>query len=998
MNRKLWNVSAVGFGLSWLVTLLGLAPVWGAEEGRRVISLWPAGTAGVNPAAAEEIVPRGFELVKNIHNPTLTVFRPQEPQGVGVVICPGGGYRQLATGLEGYPVAEKLNEQGITAFVLKYRLPTTNLADFKHPVPLSDALRAIQWVRHHAADYQLDPQRIGIMGFSAGGHLAATAGTLYAKYRFGSDEVSRASSRPDFLCLGYPVISTRDQIAHGCVRSPLKKGFTPEDLAEMSCELQVRAATPPTFLFHAQDDRGVLPQNSIAMHEALQAKGVASELKLYRQGGHGFGLGRPGTDSTQWLADFVAWLRKTKILAPETEFYTPPQDRDGLQPQGEPQAGLPNVLLIGDSISIGYTKPTVKLLRGLANVQRVKANCGDTNAGLRNLQRWLGDTRWDVIHFNWGLHDLCYRDPNAKVQGHRDKVRGRQAVPLAEYEKNLERLVQKLKQTGATLIWASTTVVPEGEVGRFVGDDVKYNAVAAAIMRRHGIAINDLHALTASFPPELFVAPGNVHYVPDGSAQLAAQVAQAITERLSTAAQPAVPQPGVPRPAVPQSGASLPAAGPETLPVLKGRLGPQTLEEMWAGFDPRAEPLEVEVLQEWEEDGVRLRVLCYRVGIFKGQKAIMAAVYGYPRGGRNLPGLVQIHGGGQYADYRAALTNAQRGYATISLAWAGRIAAPTYRVTPHEVRLFWEQKTEDPAYKQTTDWGALDAYHAPSRNGRDAFGSMPTASWTLDEVESPRNNSWFLCTLAARRALTFLEQQPEVDAGKLGVYGHSMGGKMAVMTAASDTRVKAAAPSCGGISDRYHRNPLHRQTVGDATNLEKISCPTIFLSPANDFHGQIHDLIAAVDEIQTSDWRVICSPHRNHQDLPESEVATQLWFDQYLQGTFSWPQTPSTSLVLKTATGVPAFLVTPDASRPIESVDVYYTQQDTAGGEGAGGKNRVTRFWHVAAARPQDGVWTAQLPLFCTDQPLWVYAHVVYRLPQPITGAGYYYGIYSTDK
>ena len=125
---------------------------------------------------------------------------------------------------------------------------------------------------------------------------------------------------------------------------------------------------------------------------------------------------------------------------------------------------------------------------------------------------------------------------------------------------------------------------------------------------------------------------------------------------------------------------------------------PQTMNELWAGLDMRAEPLDVEILKEWEEDGIVLKVLRYRVGIFKGQKAMMGAVYGYPKGGSKLPGLVQIHGGGQYADYNAALTNAKRGYATISIAWAGRISAPNYKVDPDVVKLFWEGKTSNPNY------------------------------------------------------------------------------------------------------------------------------------------------------------------------------------------------------------------------------------------------------------------------------------------------------------
>ena len=436
----------------------------------------------------------------------------------------------------------------------------------------------------------------------------------------------------------------------------------------------------------------------------------------------------------------------------------------------------------------------------------------------------------------------------------------------------------------------------------------------------------------------------------------------------------------------------------ETLPSLEGESAPQDFDTMWGDYDPRVEPLEVEILKEWEEEGVILKVLRYRIGVFKGKRAMMSAVFGYPKGGSKLPGLVQIHGGGQYAHSNAVLTNAKRGYATISISWAGRISAPGYRVGPNEVKLFWDDKTDDPGYRLTTDWGALDAYHAPSRHGKDAFVSIPTGPWTLDAVESPRNNSWFLCALGARRALTFLERQPEVDGDRLGVYGHSMGGKLTVLTAASDRRVKAAAPSCGGISDRYNGNALHRHTVGDAANLKRVTCPVFFLSPANDFHGHINDLPAAVEEIKNEQWRINCTPHANHQDTPESEVATQLWFDQHLKNHFFWPKTPETSLKLETPTGVPSFTVVPDASKPILKLDVYYTQQGVEGGDRKLRLNRINRFWHHAEASNDGEVWTASLPLFSTDKPLWVYANVVYDLDKPVTGAGYYYGTYTADR
>ncbi len=445
----------------------------------------------------------------------------------------------------------------------------------------------------------------------------------------------------------------------------------------------------------------------------------------------------------------------------------------------------------------------------------------------------------------------------------------------------------------------------------------------------------------------------------------------------------------------------------ETLPLLKDGKAPQSHEELWQGFDPRKEALDVEVLKEWEEDGVVMKVLRYRIGIFKGKKAMMLAVYGYPKRATNrvtkaakkLPGLVQIHGGGQYAHYKTVLTNAKRGYATISISWAGRMVAPDYTVNPNVVKLFWDGKTDDPAYKLTTDWGALDGYHAPSRNGKDAFPSLPVADWTLDAVQSPRNSSWFLATIGARRALTFLENQPQVDGNKLGVYGHSMGGKLTVLTAGSDSRVKAAVPSCGGISDQYNRLPLHQNTVGDAPYLKSISAPTMFLSPANDFHGHINDLPMATSALKTDDWRVVCNPHMNHQDAASGEVGTQLWFDEHLKGTFKVPATPASELKLDTVDNVPVFSVTPDGSKKIVAVDIYYTQQGVEGGDGKLHLNRIYRYWHHANARARvsGNTWTAKLPISDNEKALWAYAAVHYELETPVSGVGYYYGDYTAE-
>jgi len=220
------------------------------------------------------------------------------------------------------------------------------------------------------------------------------------------------------------------------------------------------------------------------------------------------------------------------VRASDSAPYTPPADTKGSWSFTADPA-LPSVLLLGDSISIGYTRAVRAALTGKANVHRPMRgqnpdNCGDTSIGLTRIDAWLGERKWDVIHFNWGLWDLCYRNPASKNQGNRDKAGGKLSTPLDVYERNLEKLVDRLKSTGARLIWASTTVVPDGEDGRFVGDDEKYNAVAARVMQRHGIPINDLFALTRGFAGRHSLKAADVHYTPDGYISIAAQVAAAI--------------------------------------------------------------------------------------------------------------------------------------------------------------------------------------------------------------------------------------------------------------------------------------------------------------------------------------------------------------------------------------------------------------------------------------------------------------------------------------
>ncbi len=197
-------------------------------------------------------------------------------------------------------------------------------------------------------------------------------------------------------------------------------------------------------------------------------------------------------------------------------------------------SALPRVLLIGDSISIGYTRPVIELLKGKAEVHRVRGNAGHTGMGLAGLPKWLDpkNGRWDVIHFNWGLWDLCYRNPESKTQGRRDKVHGKLTHTPEQYRENLQKIVAILKKADAKLIWASTTPVPEEEAGRKVGDDVVYNRVAAEVMKEHGIPINDLHALMVPHMKTMTTAPGNVHFTEEGSKLLAKKVVTAIMDAL----------------------------------------------------------------------------------------------------------------------------------------------------------------------------------------------------------------------------------------------------------------------------------------------------------------------------------------------------------------------------------------------------------------------------------------------------------------------------------
>lgn len=235
----------------------------------------------------------------------ITVHRPEKPNGTAVVICPGGGYGGLVTGAEGHGIAKWLGTHGVTGVVLEYRLPKG-----RHSVPLSDAQRAIRTVRSEAGELQVNPHRVGIMGFSAGGHLASTAGTHFDAGRpDATDAVERQSSRPDFVILVYPVVSMGPLTHGGSKHNLLGPNPSPELIELYSNEKQVTDQTPPMFLAHALDDKPVPPENSRQLYAALQAKKIPSMYLELPSGGHGLN-GYQGPMWDAWQRESIAWLEK----------------------------------------------------------------------------------------------------------------------------------------------------------------------------------------------------------------------------------------------------------------------------------------------------------------------------------------------------------------------------------------------------------------------------------------------------------------------------------------------------------------------------------------------------------------------------------------------------------------------------------------------------------------------------------------------------------------
>ena len=291
----------------FLVLLAALLAAPLRAEDLKTIDLWPEGVPGLRPEAPPET--EHDHRVANVSQPTLTWYpAPADiATGTAVIVCPGGGYGWLSMEKEGSSPAHWLNGLGVSAFVLKYRV-----APYEHPAEWRDVLRAVRLVRSRAAEFGIRPDRLGVMGFSAGGHLASCAGTLYdaPEGRTGA-ALDAVSARPDFLVLIYPVITMREPFAHaGSRRNLLGPNPTEEQLHHLSTDEQVTQDTPPTFLVETTADRTVPVENSLRFYEALRRAGVAgAEMHLYEQGPHGFGL-KPGYGAaSEWPHLCELWLR-----------------------------------------------------------------------------------------------------------------------------------------------------------------------------------------------------------------------------------------------------------------------------------------------------------------------------------------------------------------------------------------------------------------------------------------------------------------------------------------------------------------------------------------------------------------------------------------------------------------------------------------------------------------------------------------------------------------
>jgi acetyl esterase/lipase len=302
-----------------LFALLCLTNVLIVRSQTLTLKLWPEGIPGAksDPSYVEKISTTEGRITRyeKVVTPDLTVFlpAPEKANGAAVMICPGGGYGVLAFDHEGNAIAKWLNDNGIAGFILKYRLPSDQIMVDKSVGPLQDAQEAMRIIRRHASEFKIDPKRIGVIGFSAGGHLASTISTHYSEKVY--DVKDNTSARPDFSLLIYPVVSMDTLITHRGSRNNLL-GLNPgdEQVRRFSNELQITSDTPPAFLVHSSDDNAVPVMNSIGYYKGLQKNKIPAELHIFQKGGHGYGLAIDKGTESSWPDLCIKWLKAMGLI------------------------------------------------------------------------------------------------------------------------------------------------------------------------------------------------------------------------------------------------------------------------------------------------------------------------------------------------------------------------------------------------------------------------------------------------------------------------------------------------------------------------------------------------------------------------------------------------------------------------------------------------------------------------------------------------------------
>jgi dienelactone hydrolase len=413
------------------------------------------------------------------------------------------------------------------------------------------------------------------------------------------------------------------------------------------------------------------------------------------------------------------------------------------------------------------------------------------------------------------------------------------------------------------------------------------------------------------------------------------------------------------------------ATAEDTFTPYKAGEVPQNATDLWNDYDARMEPLDVQVVKEWKAENVVTRYLVFKIGTFKGADARIAAYYSFPANGKRNAAFVWSHGGGQRAERGRGIYFAKQGFATVDINWLGRPMEPGIDVN--------------------TDWGKVDPTQGPrfySKALRKGWKrNLQPDEYSIDPVPSPRNANWFLLTVAARRAITFLEQQPEVDAERIGFAGFSMGGTITAL-AAIDPRLKAVVPFVGGTGYMYVDFPggiegssirahfqnleLYKNTIDASAYWPLVKCPVLSISSSNDFHAAFERIYQSMALLPHRNWRVSTNIHQNHGPGPEQWVLLNQWFNQYLKGVDqNMPVTPPSKFCVNGDQAT--FTITPADQNRLAGTEIYFSYDP----------NARTRFWNRAEARQSGQTWSVKVPVHA-DLPLYVFALCRYRLQQTL--------------